>query len=305
VASVAGTIAGALRLNTDLVAAIALGHDLGHAPFGHRGEKCLSELAKRHGLGQFCHELHSLRVVDVLESPYRGRGGLDLTFAVRDGIVCHYGEGFEQSLRPNRTKTPKALKSLRRRATRPATLEGCVVRVADKVAYLGRDLEDAVEVGLIKRDELPRSVSKVLGRTNRDIIARLVDDIVAHSSGQDCIALSRPMHAALNVFYKFSRKRIYESETVTRKFRQVRKAMEFVFGEFLDLAHSAKKSRDDDLFPGRSEWCVSVFEDFLKSDVRKWRNEKPARLVLDFIAGMTDSFFIEAVEELHLPKSSV
>ena len=122
VASVAQTIAKALGLNEDLVVAIAVGHDLGHAPFGHMGEKSLDTVAKKYGLG-FSHELHSLRMVDFLESPYEKHPGLNLTFAVRDGIVCHYGEGFEQRLSPDREKSPDTLKSMKRGEYRPSTLE--------------------------------------------------------------------------------------------------------------------------------------------------------------------------------------
>ncbi|KKK85961.1 hypothetical protein LCGC14_2768020, partial [marine sediment metagenome] len=157
VASVAETIARALRLNEDLVRAIALGHDLGHAPFGHKGEKVLNDCAKEFG-SEFSHELHSLRVVEHLESPYleQGHPGLNLTFAVRDGIACHYGEGFERELAPDRLKKPKDLANMKRGEALPATLEGCVVRWADKVAYLGRDLEDAVQLGLFGWEDMPK-----------------------------------------------------------------------------------------------------------------------------------------------------
>ncbi len=113
VASVATTIARALRLNEDLVQAIAIGHDLGHCPFGHQGEECLNQIAERYGF-TFHHELQSLRVVDVLACPYQDHNGLNLTFAVRDGIACHYGEAFEQTLKPDREKNAGALATVRR-----------------------------------------------------------------------------------------------------------------------------------------------------------------------------------------------
>ena len=132
-ASIGKTIAKKLGLNIDLVQAIAIGHDLGHAPFGHEGEKYLNELGKNHGIN-FKHELHSLRVVDEIDSPYPDHKGLNLTFGVRDGIACHNGESFEQILEPVRNKTAEQLKGMKKIGESPATLEGCVVRFADKIA---------------------------------------------------------------------------------------------------------------------------------------------------------------------------
>jgi len=166
VASVATTIARALRLNEDLVQAIAVGHDLGHAPFGHAGERVLDVLAKKKDLS-FAHELHGLRVVDKLDSPYENHVGLNLTFAVRDGIVCHYGEGFEKELRPDQDKAPSCLTKTVRGQSRPTTLEGCVVRWADKIAYLGRDLEDAITLKLLDEVEVPDEVKTAMGTRNR------------------------------------------------------------------------------------------------------------------------------------------
>jgi len=308
VASVGNTIARALRLNTDLVSAIAVGHDLGHAPFGHKGEKCLDKLARKAGLEGFCHELQSLRIVDYLESPYSEHSGLNLTFAVRDGIVCHYGEGFKEVLAPERTKDPQELACTRRGQDSPATLEGCVVRWADIVAYIGRDLEDAYAVGLLKEQDIPKSVAKMLGRSNRSIIAGLVADIVAESRDKGEIRISDRTLQALRELYEFSRERIYNSPTVTRYFSQVDKAMEILFGELVELIRNAQeKGRDgNDLFPERREtWCLKVLSEFLRKDYRTWWEEKPERLALDFVAGMTDSFFIRAFEELFFPQSTV
>lgn len=305
VASVACTIAQALRLNTDLVEAIAMGHDLGHAPFGHKGEACLSRLAKKHGLGQFRHEFQSLRVVDNLERMYPKHIGLNLTFAVRDGIACHYGEGFERCLKPERRKKPQRLAGIKRRQ-RPATLEGCVVRLADKVAYLGRDLEDAKEVGIVKPGDLPKTVTNTLGKNNKQIISRLVADIVAKSRGKDQIAVGARVCNALVTLYNFSRKAIYQHPTVAGRFSQVDAAMRFVFEQLLILVRSAKGSKK--AWKGlehREEECIKVLVAFLGKDLRDWRELRPARLVIDFIAGMTDSFLIESFKELGLPSPLV
>ncbi len=143
VSSVAMVMGRCLGLNLDLISAMAKGHDLGHAPFGHAGEKALDKSLKAYNRkGSFQHEIHGLRVVDYLTNYGHG---LNLTYEVRDGIISHCGERFEQELRPDRGKDLTKLGDIRDRSGYPSTLEGCLVRMADKVAYLGRDLEDAIE----------------------------------------------------------------------------------------------------------------------------------------------------------------
>lgn len=301
VASVAQTIARALRLNEDLVRAIAVGHDLGHAPFGHKGERTLNSIGKRCGLA-FSHELHSLRVVDFLESPYDDHNGLNLTFAVRDGIDCHYGEGFEAELSPDRSKTSDDLSATKRGESRPSTLEGCVVRWADKVAYLGRDLEDAISVDLVKREDVPGSVKTVLGSSNREIINSLIHELCRTSSQEDDrIRVGDKVHEALNELYAFNMDRIYQSNEVKKHFGQIDRAMESLFDFLLDELKSARSERD----LSDSEWTtLKVFGDFLNKDVRSWKDEKKEQLVMDFIAGITDSFFNKSFAELFWPRST-
>lgn len=303
VASVARTIARALRLNEDLVTAIAVGHDLGHAPFGHMGEKSLQRIADDHGLW-FCHELHSLRVVDYVESPYKEHHGLNLTFAVRDGIVCHYGEQFEQSLAPDRTKPFDVLINTRRGHSRPASLEGCVVRWADKVAYLGRDLEDAITLGLVEKDEVPDSVTNNLGISNRDIIASLVRELcrTRAENGEDKISVGDEIHKALNDFYAFNMKGIYQRPEATKYREQIDRAMKLLFAFLLDRVDSADGNLEALKKGGRT---LDVFVEFLRDDIRNWNAVGSEQLVIDFIAGMTDSFFIDSFTELFLPRSIV
>jgi len=302
VASVAQTIARALRLNEDLVRAIAVGHDLGHAPFGHKGEETLRSIVKDAGL-TFYHELHSLRVVDFLESPYDAHNGLNLTFAVRDGIVCHFGEGFEKELSPAREKTPDDLANTVRGKSKPATLEGCVVRWADKVAYLGRDFEDALSVGLVKRRaDLPGSVKKTLGKTNRKIINSLVGELCRTTNGNDNrIRVGDEVHSALNDLYAFNMDKIYRSPEVTKHFGQIDRAMESLFDYLLKFLAKAKSERD---LLGSAWETLQIFGDFLNNDVRSWRNEAREQLVLDFVAGMTDSFFNKSFSDLFWPRST-
>jgi dGTPase len=308
VASVSRTISKALGLNNELVAAISVGHDLGHAPFGHEGERCLGKLAKENGL-RFEHEPHSLRVIDRLERMYKEHPGLNLTFAVRDGIACHCGEEIDQRLSPDRKKQPASLNNPTV-AMQPATLEGCVVRFADVVAYLGRDLEDAMMAGvrIVKKGQIPPVVKRVLGVDNRSIMGALIGDIAANSNG-DCIAMSDRKMKALLALKDFNNEAIYKSPKVKERFRQIHKAMGFMFDEIVMLIADAQKNGVDDkgLFAGRrdKENWVEVLYLFLTEDIQEWRREKPAQLTVDFIAGMTDAFFIRAFQEMFLPYGTV
>ncbi|MFW5828510.1 MAG: HD domain-containing protein, partial [Alkalispirochaeta sp.] len=155
VSTIAATISRALNLNPDLAWAIGMGHDLGHTPFGHLGEKILSRLR---GLDGFRHEIYSLRVVDKLAN--HGKG-LNLTYAVRDGIINHCGEKFEQELSPDHAV--KDLSAITRRDQLPSTWEGVAVRMSDKIAYLGRDLEDAMQLGLVRVEDVPATGRRLLG----------------------------------------------------------------------------------------------------------------------------------------------
>ena len=170
VATISATICRALNLDPDLAWAIGMGHDLGHTPFGHLGEKILSRLR---GVDGFRHEIYSLRVVDHLTN--HGRG-LNLTYAVRDGIINHCGEKFEQYLEPDHTV--KDLSTITRRDRLPSTWEGVAVRMSDKIAYLGRDLEDAMQLGLVTVDDIPARGRRVLGQNNSRIIDTLVNDLI-------------------------------------------------------------------------------------------------------------------------------
>jgi dGTPase len=292
-------------LNVDLVQAIALGHDVGHAPFGHEGEKYLHELGKAYGV-TFKHELHSLRVVDEIDSPYEYHKGLNLTIAVRDGIVCHNGESFERILQPDRNKIPVDLKGMTNIGPRPATMEGCVVRVADKIAYLGRDLEDALNVKIITKDEIPKVVTQHLGLTNREIINVLIRDLVKASTGENHVCFSSDIFEAFVALRDFNYDKIYNHEWVTHSFPQVNEAMTIMFHRFVFLIKNAQEKGDlRSLQTGDKPKSYSTLFVFLQEDIRDWPQQKPERLAIDFMAGMTDNFFIETYKELFLPRSIV
>ncbi|MFW5936826.1 MAG: deoxyguanosinetriphosphate triphosphohydrolase family protein, partial [Desulfosalsimonas sp.] len=178
VSKVARTIGRFLGLNEDLIEAVAIGHDIGHAPFGHDGERMLSALCTRHGIGAYHHNVQSVQFLEKVER--KGRGW-NLCLQTLDGILCHDGEVHDQHLAPVRGKTfEQHDRELRDKQTGrpvtlvPMTLEGCVVRFADTISYIGRDIEDAIRLGLIARSDLPRTCVEQLGDTNGTIVYTLV-----------------------------------------------------------------------------------------------------------------------------------
>lgn len=280
---IASTIGQALSLNTDLIEAIALGHDIGHAPFGHSGEAALNKclLEAEAGFG-FQHEPHSLRVVDVLSRRAKGYG-LNLTFEVRDGIVSHCGERYNEfELTPWRDKTEAELVPCAREHAAPATLEGCVVRFADKIAYVGRDIEDAQRVGIWSFDEIPMEVRSELGQTNAEMINSLVLDIVQNSSGHDRIRLSNERGQALQELLSQNVRQIYKQDRVNRYDLMARNVIQGLFAVLSEAVADPEKllaTRDPNYF------------DFARFYERHPEPEAtPLRKVCDYIAGMTDHY---------------
>ena len=294
VASIAGVVARCLSLNPDLTEAIALGHDLGHGPFGHSGEKKLDELAGP--IGGFVHEVHALRVVDRLAG---GGRGLNLSWEVRDGIVCHCGERFDQVVRPEPKDYP--LESMKKLGPMPSTLEGCVVRMVDRVAYCGRDMEDAITVGLITLDEVPAPARDVLGSTNGEIISSLVEDIVRESRGRNEIALSDGVFEALTTLIEFNYSHIYLHPEVEARKEQACYILEQLWRRLAGLLV-------------RSGRCRTITEHEIGFDVvRRLRDHVETigyaadvpdeQIVLDFVAAMTDNYALRSFEELFYPKA--
>ncbi|MHB9037926.1 MAG: deoxyguanosinetriphosphate triphosphohydrolase [Armatimonadota bacterium] len=191
VAQIARTISRALRLNEDLTEAIALGHDLGHTPFGHAGEKALDEVMREFVPGSgFKHSEQSLRVVEVLEN--KGRG-LNLTFEVRDGIL-HHSKGNADLAIDSRG---------------PATLEGKIVKISDRVAYVNHDIDDAIRAGIITEENLPKECVEVLGRSHSDRIGAMVGDIIEYSSEHSTIGMSEPFRKATNCLKDYLFAQVY------------------------------------------------------------------------------------------------
>lgn len=299
VGSIAVTIARTLNLNQDLTYAIALGHDLGHAPFGHSGErvldKCMKKVNKESG---FKHELHSLRVVEKLatrisKEKIHERCGLNLTFEVKDGIVSHCGEKYnEYSLRRDMEKTPQSLLSLKDRGHLPFTLEACIVRLVDKIAYVGRDIEDAVRVNLMNMHDIPMDIRNELGNTNGEIINTLVCDLVENSYGRDCIQLSTEKGQALEKLINENVRLIYKADKITRYEKIAENTLEGLFDSLLNSLSDFERLQTNE------NKVYRMFYNFI-ADKAYDKSESDAQKVIDFIAGMTDQFAQSCFEEIY------
>jgi dGTPase len=248
VTQISRTVARALALNEDLVEAIGVGHDLGHPPFGHIGEEALDECVSERFGGRFWHNEHSLRVVEVLERDGRG---LNLTAPVRDGILGHSG-----------------------RAQPPTTLEGQIVRVVDRIAYINHDIDDAVRAGVLDAAELPPGPIEVLGDSGSQRIDTLVHDLVEQSARAGAIGQSQVVGEAMKDLRTFMFERVYLGPEVTHEREKIRNAVRTLFDHFCD---------HPELIP-----------DSLPAGER-------SRRVPDHIAGMTDRFAVAAFEALAVP----
>lgn len=287
VSQIARSIGKAIKLNLDLIEAIALGHDLGHAPFGHDGEEILQEICRERKIGLFFHNLHSLRIVDKLADSCRG---MNLTFQVRDGILSHDGEINEKYLKPNRSKTEADLIDYCRKKSQgekasilPATLEGCVVRMSDAISFVGQDLEDAIRIGILKKDELPKGVKKELGESNTAIINSLVTDIIINSYNRDEIIYSSNIAERVFELKQFNVERIYQNSRLKAKKTKLKNAFRYLFDKF---AEDFKKDNEDSLI--FKEW---IFNRGKNKGANYVNSNLSEQIVVDYIASMTDRYF--------------
>ncbi len=298
VASIASTICRGLSLDTELAWAIGMGHDLGHTPFGHTGEKIISSMMQESGLPPFEHELHSLRVVDFLA--HDGRG-LNLTYAVRDGIASHNGEQLQRSVMP--TFTVKDLGAIDgRRGVMPATWEAAVVRQSDAIAYLGRDMEDAVRLGLIEWGDLDESVRSRLGSSNAQIIDTLVMDVIESSTPEAGIAFSQECFPAVQAMVRFNYQHIYKSRLL--------EGYERYFSRLLHLIVDYLRYLVDECGDDEARWREE--RNMLAAGFyRHYREMRDAylshdgnldRLVYDYVAGMSDTFCLDCANEILKPE---
>ncbi|HSH35350.1 deoxyguanosinetriphosphate triphosphohydrolase [Schnuerera sp.] len=252
VAQISRTLARALRLNEDLVEAIALGHDLGHTPFGHTGEKILNQL---HPNG-FHHNNQSLKVVDRLEHT-ESRKGLNLTYEVRDGILKHTGK------------------------EAPETLEGYIVRIADRIAYINHDIDDAIRANIIKMEELPKDCLNILGKYHGERINSMIVDVIKNSIGKDRIGMSE------------------EIDYYTEKLR------DFMFERvYLNKAAKGEEDKAKYIIEQLYQYYIKNFKKLPLEHIKLYKkNELKEDIICDYIAGMTDRYAINLFKELFVPKS--
>lgn len=301
VSRIARTIGRFLGLNEDLIEAIALGHDIGHPPFGHEGEHILSKLCRQNGLESFQHNIQSVQFLDRFEK--KGLGW-NLTLQVLDGILCHDGEVHNPCLAPQRERDFEGLDRLMLKKSRemmtplvPMTLEGCVVRLSDSIAYIGRDIEDAIELELIRRNEIPSECGERLGISNGTIVYTLVTDLVAHSKHvrdavgrndreKDYIGFSPEVSENMLELKKFNYERIYRNPTFKPDFDRIHTCYEQLFAYYLQELDQDKRGSE----VGRS-FLNSMSETYLE-------NHSHPAIVRDYIAGMTDDYFLRQAQSI-------
>ena len=293
VSKIARTIGRALNLNEDLIEAIALGHDIGHTPLGHEGEYILDEISQRELGEKFAHNIQSVRHCMYVENSGKG---LNLSIQVLDGIMCHNGEMLSNKYVPMKKDKEEFLKEFNNsyknysetKKCSPMTLEGCVVRISDIIGYIGRDIEDAIELGKIKREELPERISRVLGTTNKEIINTIILDIIKESINKPYIQMSEDVYNALFALKKFNYENIYSKSLSPEEKEYYSQGMNILFNNYLSAIENNDKNN-------------VIYKMFLNEQDNNYLENTPAkRQVIDFIAGMTDDLFIsELVKYKH------
>ena len=249
VSQIARTISRALRLNEDLTEAIAMGHDLGHTPFGHSGEDVLDELLP----GGFEHNVQSLRVVEKLENEGEG---LNLTFEVRDGILNHKKSG------------------------NPVTLEGYVVSIADRIAYINHDIDDAIRAGVLKESDLPESCVRILGDTHARRINTMILDVVKQSTDLPRIQMSDEIYEQFNALRDFMFAHVYKNSIAKSEEEKAKRVIRELFAYYLE----------------HTELLTGEYAKYIEQDGKE-------RAVSDYIAGMTDNYAVSEYVRIFVPKS--
>ncbi len=260
VSQIARTIARALKLNEDLVEAIAMGHDLGHTPFGHAGEFILRE-----GHTSYHHAKQSLRIVEKLEND---GNGLNLTREVKDGILKH-----------SKGKSPLISKG-----NMPATLEGEIVRLADKIAYINHDLEDAIRAKIIDETDIPKSIVRILGETKSERIKTIVNSVINETieNRYEHIVMDEKVYKAMYDLRDWLFENVYLSEPVVKELEKGKGIVKALY-----------------------EYYVKHYEEipFYKRFLEKWGHYSPEQAAVDYVAGMTDRFAIKTYEKIFIPRA--
>jgi dGTPase len=295
VSRIARNIGSVLGLNLDLIEAIALGHDIGHTPFGHAGERFLDELLQGETGRRFNHNVQSARVLDKLFAR-------NTSLQVLDGVLCHNGEFEQQEYRPQWNKKfethdveiescyvkgGEAIKELI-----PMTLEGCVVRICDMIAYIGKDRQDAITAKIINREH--EFSSEIIGAANASIINNLTVDIIENSYGKDYILLSKEAYADLKTAKDENYKVIYKNDEINSKYEDIIKPM-FKDVYYALLEQLKKKDESSVIFKHHMNFIRNTLKYYKDID---YCREEPNQIVVDYIASMTDDYFVELHKKL-------
>ncbi|MBR1883952.1 MAG: HD domain-containing protein [Clostridia bacterium] len=284
------TIARALNLNEDLCEAIALGHDIGHVPFGHMGERVLNEISLKHTGKIFAHNVQSVRNLEYLEE--NGKG-LNLTVQVLDGILCHNGEMLYREYKPIKKTKEEFFKEYNEcyesienvKKLIPMTLEGCVVRISDIIGYIGKDIEDAITINRLKREELPKKITKILGNTNSQIMDTIIENIIENSYGKGYISMSEKVYNAMQDMLKFNYENIYSTAYTEEEKEKCKDMFYSLFDTYLKALNEKDETSD----------IYNVFVKLMSDEYLK--NTSNERIVIDFIAGMTDRYMFAQYEK--------
>ncbi|MHA1458140.1 MAG: deoxyguanosinetriphosphate triphosphohydrolase family protein [Promethearchaeota archaeon] len=307
VARIARQIGRILKFNTDLIEAIALGHDVGHSPFGHLGEAILNDISLKNQMGVFNHNAQGIRWLSCLEKrfPDKPARGLNLTLQVLDGVLCHDGEVNERALKPvtingkswdDHFKEYKESSNANKIKRIPMSFEGIAVRFADSVAYIGRDIEDAILLKIIKRSDIPNNCRNILGDTNRKIMKTLIMDLLNTSLHSDVIGYSKKIFEAFKELKRFNYDSIYSRRDMHKSEDSKISYMENLTKQFNLIFENSLRELEEENF------TAPIFIDHIEYiDDEKYTtyfepNKQNGNLKLiarDFIAGMSDKYFHE------------
>ncbi len=284
VSKIARTIGRALNLNEDLIEASALGHDLGHVPFGHVGEAILNKISLENNEGYFNHNIQSVRTLMYIEN---NGLGCNLTLQVLDAIMCHNGELPMGIYEPSNKNKEQFLEEYNKSykdknilsKLRPMTLEGCIVRISDIIGYIGRDIEDAIRLGVIKKEDLPDNVISLLGNSNRELVNNVILDIINNSFSKPYIKMSEKIYKAICDLKKFNYENIYSKANSASDISHYEEMFRILFNKYLN---DVKTKNTDSV----------IFKVFLNDMDESYLKNTDERKVIDFIAGMTDDYFL-------------
>ncbi|MEG1705638.1 MAG: HD domain-containing protein [Clostridia bacterium] len=290
VSKAARTIARALNLNEDLCEAIALGHDLGHVPFGHVGEKILNDISLKTTGKIFSHNAQSVRILMNIENNGKGK---NISLQVLDGIMCHNGEFVSNKYFPVNKDIDIFLNEYNSlyenedniKKLKPMTLEGCIVRIADIIAYVGKDIEDAEKMNKFSKNQISKEIADVVGNNNKDIMNNIILDVIYNSLDKPYIAMSQEMYNTIKKLKKFNYDNIYSKANSTESILEYTKMFNKLFDIYLKAVQINDKTND-------------IYLTFLNDMDKKYIDNNSNEIkVIDYLASMTDKYILKMYDK--------